>query len=110
MINGHFHEFVSCLTMAKVAMHCAAYTKNTINESATNVENTGNPVFGFISFFKDSDKLTISFPSPSTLYNVTKVLIITSRAANDVISQTPIFQSNPKGAIIGSIACPILPA
>src|SRR5208337_4318702 len=38
------------------------------------------------------------------------VLTNTSRAANDVMMPIPIFQSNPSGAITGSIARPRRPA
>src|SRR3972149_73652 len=34
----------------------------------------------------------------------------TSRAANEVISEIPIFQSNPNGAMAGSIDLPRIPA
>ena len=44
------------------------------------------------------------------IYSVASVLTTTSRAANDVIRPTPIFQSKPRGAIMGSIILPICPA
>ena len=46
----------------------------------------------------------------STLYKVAMVPTNTSRAAKEVISAMPIFQSNPNGAMRGSIFLPIMPA
>ena len=43
MNSGHFHELVSRLTVAKVAMHCAHRAKKTISPTAVQVVNNGLP-------------------------------------------------------------------
>ncbi len=78
-----------------------------MSPSAITGVNDGSP-FGFTSDCKRSDNELIS-PSGSPVYKTPSVLTTISLAATPDKSETPIFQSNPNGAITGCIKCPILP-
>lgn len=80
-----------------------------MSENPTANENLGSPVSEFFSSFIFSliDKLLSESPE---LYIVAIVPTKTSRAAKEVMSAIPIFQSNPIGFIIGSIVLPNIPA
>src|SRR5215212_12043959 len=109
MKSGHFHEPDSRRTTANVLIHWQASTKNTISDT---------PVSGVMSFEPSSrvadrkaDRSGWFCSSASLMSNTIPIVDTnTSRAANAPRMPTPIRQSNPSGAMRGSMRWPTRPA